>query len=149
MKPLLLALLVVLGAHKETKLCRQIEAALFIPHPFPATGTRAHGSFEVEAGIVGDRVTYATEFGLRVPAIVYHPLVGKAKRPALIVVNGHGGDKYSWYSVYTGILYARAGAVVLTYDPIGEGERNTQHKSGTRQHDHYVPPDENGRRMGG
>ncbi len=56
----------------------------------------------------------------------------------MIVVNGHGGDKYSWYSFYTGILYARAGAAVLTYDPIGEGERNDDHKSGTREHDKVV-----------
>jgi predicted esterase len=38
---------------------------------------------------------------------------------------------------------------VLTYDPIGEGERNSQHESGTRAHDKYVPPDENARWMGG
>jgi len=48
--------------------------------------------------------------------------------PGLIVVNGHGGDKYSWYAFYAGILYARAGTVVVTYDPIGEGERNAGRK---------------------
>jgi hypothetical protein len=64
-------------------------------------------------------------------------------------VNGHGGDKYSWYAFYAGILYAKAGATVLTYDPIGEGERNAQRKSGTRQHDRSVPPDEMARRMSG
>jgi dienelactone hydrolase len=47
------------------------------------------------------------------------------------------------------MLYAKAGAMVLTYDPIGEGERNAQRKSGTRQHDLKVAPDEMGRRMGG
>jgi hypothetical protein len=69
--------------------------------------------------------------------------------PGIVVVNGHGGDKYTWYAFYAGILYARAGAVVLTYDPIGEGERNSQRKDGTRQHDAYVDPPEMGRRMGG
>jgi dienelactone hydrolase len=69
--------------------------------------------------------------------------------PGLIVVNGHGGDKYSWYAFYAGILYARAGAAVLTYDPIGEGERNAQRKNGTRQHDRNLEPEEMGRRMGG
>ena len=69
--------------------------------------------------------------------------------PGLIVVNGHGGDKYTWYAFYAGILYARAGAVVLTYDPIGEGERNSERKSGTRQHDRKVDPPEMARRMGG
>jgi pimeloyl-ACP methyl ester carboxylesterase len=58
--------------------------------------------------------------------------------PALIVVPGHAGDKYSWYSFYTDILYAKAGAAVLTYDPVGEGERNSEHQSGTRAHDRVV-----------
>ena len=40
-------------------------------------------------------------------------------------------------------------AVVVTYDPIGEGERNSQRKSGTRQHDRDIEPPEMGRRMGG
>ena len=67
----------------------------------------------------------------------------------MVVVNGHGGDKYSWYALYTGILYARAGAVVVTYDPIGEGERNLERQDGSRQHDRTVDPPEMGRRMGG
>ncbi len=86
------------------------------------------------------------------PAIVYRPAqrpVGKM--PGLIVVNGHGGDKYSWYAFYAGILYARAGAIVLTYDPIGEGERNAERKKArrTRQHDRNLEPEDMGRRMGG
>src|SRR5438132_13256336 len=76
---------------------------------------------------------------MRIPAILYRPARAPAgKMPALVVVNGHGGDKYSWYSFYTGILYAKAGAVVLTYDPIGEGERNGERRSGTRAHDRVV-----------
>jgi hypothetical protein len=62
----------------------------------------------------------------------------RGRAPGIVVVNGHGGDKYSWYAFYTGILYARAGAVVVTYDPIGEGERNDDRKSGTREHDRAV-----------
>jgi dienelactone hydrolase len=69
-------------------------------------------------------------------------------------VNGHGGDKYTWYAFYSGILYARAGAVVLTFDPTGEGERNKDHKTGTRAHDRLEPVDapdhaELARRQGG
>jgi hypothetical protein len=69
--------------------------------------------------------------------------------PGIVVVNGHGGDKYSWYAFYTGLLYAQAGATVLTYDPIGEGERNLQRKDGSRQHDLNVDPPEMARRMSG
>jgi dienelactone hydrolase len=86
---------------------------------------------------------------MRVPAILYLPAQPQGKIPALFVVNGHGGDKYTWYAFYSGILYARAGAAVLTYDPIGEGERNRQHQSGTRAHDRKVDPPEVARRLGG
>ncbi|MGH9723267.1 MAG: alpha/beta hydrolase family protein [Bryobacteraceae bacterium] len=129
---------------------KRIQTTLRVPDPPPALEARVHGTFEPEPGVLAERVTYATEFGLRIPAIVYSPHPKPAsKLPALIVVNGHGGDKYSWYAFYSGVLYARAGAVVLTYDPAGEGERNPQRKSGTRAHDIVEPPEEMGRLLGG
>jgi dienelactone hydrolase len=100
--------------------------------------------------VTAERVTYGTQFGMRVPAILYLPRpLPRSKIPALVVVNGHGGDKYSWYAFYAGVLYARAGAAVLTYDPTGEGERNGERKSGTREHDVVEPPAELARRLGG
>jgi hypothetical protein len=44
---------------------------------------------------------------MRIPAIVY-PLERRtaARVPAMIVVNGHGGDKYTWYSFWCD-TYAR------------------------------------------
>ena len=94
-------------------------------------------------GVTAERVTYGTQFGMRVPAILYLPRpLPSSKIPAFIIVNGHGGDKYSWYAFYSGILYARAGAAVLTYDPTGEGERNGERKSGTREHDEVELPEE-------
>lgn len=132
------------------ELRRRIADTLFVPNPQPALSPVSYGSFEAAAGVVAERISYETEFGMRVPAILYRPANPVAgKSPAMIVVNGHGGDKYTWYSPYTGILYARAWAVVLTYDPIGEGERNSERKSVTRQHDIRVEPDEMGRRMAG
>jgi dienelactone hydrolase len=127
----------------------QMRAALFVPEKLPALAAEVHGRFHPEPGIVAERVTYSTLLGLRVPAILYMPERHKGKIPALIVVNGHGGDKYSWYAFTSGIIYARAGAAVLTYDPIGEGERNSARKSGTRAHDTKQDPPELGRRMGG
>jgi dienelactone hydrolase len=129
---------------------RRIMDTLFVPDPLPALAPAHYGYFEPLPGVVAERISYGTEFGMRIPAILYrpaHPSPGKS--PALIVVNGHGGDKYAWYSFYAGMLYAQAGAVVLTYDPIGEGERNHERKSVTRQHDIPVPPEEMGRRMAG
>jgi dienelactone hydrolase len=129
---------------------QQIRRALLVPETLPALEAEHYGQVDIAPGVTAERVSYATDYGLRVPAIVYRPTQKPAgKMPGLIVVNGHGGDKYSWYAFYAGILYARAGAAVLTYDPIGEGERNAQRKHGTRQHDGNVEPEEMGRRMGG
>jgi dienelactone hydrolase len=149
MRTLILTFLAATALSDPASLRTKIQETFHVPNPLPALDTEKHSSFEVEPGIVADRVTYNTQLNMRVPAIVYHPANVSIKRPAIIIVNGHGGDKYTWYAFYAGVLYARAGAVVLTYDPIGEGERHSGHKDGTRAHDKYVPPDENGRWMGG
>jgi dienelactone hydrolase len=127
----------------------RIEAALFAKGELPPLRAEWHGSFEPEPGIIAERISYGTQFGMRVPAILYRPNTSRGKAPGVIVVNGHGGDKYSWYAMYAGILYARAGAYVLTYDPTGEGERNSERKSGTRAHDAVEPIPELGQRIGG
>jgi len=128
----------------------QIEETFWVPRPLPKLDAVLRSRFNPAPGVVGERVLYATQFGMRIPAILYWPDPMPAGRlPGLIVVNGHGGDKYSWYSTYAGILYARGGAVVLTYDPVGEGERNKDRRSGARAHDVYVPPPEMARRLAG
>ena len=135
---------------QDNKLRAEIRSTLFVPDPLPPLEPAHYGQFEPAPGVVAERISYATAAGLRVPAIVYRPKQAPAARmPGIVVVNGHGGDKYTWYAFYAGILYAGAGAAVLTYDPIGEGERNAQRKSGTRQHDQYVDPPEMARRMSG
>lgn len=128
---------------------QQIREALYVPDPLPALAVETHGRFEPEAGIVAERVSYTTQHGMRVPAIVYRPARSTGKSPGLIIVNGHGGDKYSWYAFYSGVAYARAGAVVVTYDPAGEGERNPERKSGTRFHDRVEEPEAIARQLGG
>ncbi len=128
----------------------RIERTLHISEPLPKPHPKGYGQFSPAPGVVADRVAYSTDYSLRVPAIVYHPAGATiTKHPALVVVNGHGGDKSSWYAYWAGILYARAGAVVLTYDPIGEYERNAERQSATSQHDEYISPDDMARRMGG
>lgn len=130
---------------------QQMRRALYIPDPLPAVVPESYGSFTPTPGVVAERVSYKTEFGLRVPAIVYRPAKAPAgKMPAIVVVNGHGADKSSWYAYYTGVLYAQAGAVVLTYDPIGEGERNDDHKVLASEHDKLIAdPPSMPPRMGG
>jgi dienelactone hydrolase len=127
----------------------RIKATLLVPDPLPPLEPTTHGRFQPEPGVVAERVSYGTQFGLRVPAILYLPEQREGRIPALVVVNGHGGDKFSWYAFYAGILYARSGAAVLTFDPIGEGERNRLRRSGTRDHDRALEPEEMARRMGG
>ena len=139
------------AAHQDWPALRQqISTTLHIPEPLPNLEAKSYDHFSPSAGVTADRVSYATDYGLRLPAIVYHPAGATiAQHPALVVVNGHGGDKSSWYAYWAGILYARAGAVVLTYDPIGEYERNALRESNTLQHDEIVPPDDMALRMGG
>src|SRR2546430_2596597 len=126
-----------LTSTKVAELRTQICANFFMPDPLPPLDAKTHRRFSPAPGVIAEAVTYATEFGTRVTAIVYwpDPLPKKVKIPAFIVINGHGGDKYAWYSYYTGVTYARAGAAVLPYDQAGEGERSATRKSGTREHD--------------
>jgi dienelactone hydrolase len=116
----------------------EIQKALFVSAPLPRLSPQTFGRFYPAHGVVAERITYGTEYGMRIPAVLYTPKRHGRLMPALIVVPGHAGDKYSWYSFYTGILYAKAGAAVLTYDPVGEGERNSERQSGTRAHDRVV-----------
>lgn len=127
----------------------QAKTALFIPKTAPAVAAHDFGSFTPMPGVVAHRVTYGTQFGMRVPAIVYHPEHISGKLPAVIVVAGHGGSKSTWYEVYAGLLYAKAGAIVVTFDPIGEEERNADHLIDARAHDTVLPGLESPARMGG
>lgn len=129
---------------------QQIKTTLHIPDPLPNLASKPYDQFSPAPGITADRVSYATDYVLRVPAIVYHQSGASiVQHPALIVVNGHGGDKSAWYASWAGILYARAGAIVLTYDPIGEFERNGLRQSNTLQHDQFIPPEDMARRTAG
>ena len=129
---------------------KQVRETLHVSDPLPKLESKSYGSFTVAPDVAADRVSYATDYSLRVPAIVYHSAGATiTKHPGLVIVNGHGGDKSSWYAYWAGVLYARAGAVVLTYDPIGEYERNKERRSQTGQHDQIVPPDDMARRMAG
>lgn len=136
--------------HRQVKAWRQeIRKALYIPTPLPPLAVKNDGSFSPVPGVIAERVTYGTEYGMRVPAIVYRPAHVTGKAPGMVVVNGHGADKTSWYDFYTGILYAKAGAVVVTYDMIGEGERNDEHQNGADECERMVAVPGVPQRMGG
>lgn len=128
---------------------KQIKQALYIPDPLPVLAAESYGTFSPAEGVIAERVSYATCYGMRVPAIVYRPAAAKNHFPGIVIVNGHLGDKTSWYAFRSGILYARAGAVVLTYDPVGEDERNSTRQSETAAHDTVVDGAQMPARMGG
>lgn len=117
-----------------------IRKQLYIPATLPKLEAKTWSTFSPMPGVVADRVTYQTAAGMLVPAIVYRPEKWKGKLPGIVIVNGHGGDKFTWYAFYSGLLFARAGAMVVTYDPIGEGERNIDKKSQAGSHDKWVEP---------
>jgi dienelactone hydrolase len=123
--------------------------ALSIDSPLPPLATHTFASLPVNDAVRIEHVTFATQFGQRVPAIVYIPTHPHGKVPGIVVVNGHGGDKSSWYAVYTGLLYATAGAVVVTYDPAGEFERSVTRASETNEHDKLIPGLTHTERVGG
>lgn len=133
----------------------EIRKQLFLPQQMPALQAHVWSSFSPMPGVIADRVTYSTEYGMRVPAIVYRPdpkvHPWKGKLPGVVIVNGHGGDKFSWYAFYSGLLFARAGAVAVTYDPLGEGERNARRASreNPSPHDAVVDLPHWGQRLAG
>ena len=127
----------------------QATHALFLDTPLPPLTPKTFATFDATPNIRIEHITFATQYGMRVPAIVYIPTHLKQKAPAIVVVCGHGGDKSSWYAVYTGMLYATAGAIVVTYDPIGEFERATTRASEAGEHDKLIPGLTHTERVGG
>jgi dienelactone hydrolase len=117
----------------------RIRRTLFIPEQLPLLEARGYSQFTPMEGVVAERVSFATLYGMRIPGIVYRPSAVKGKVPGMVIVNGHSGDKSTWYAFYAGMLYAKAGCVVLTYDPLGEFERNEARRSDARLHDTELP----------
>jgi dienelactone hydrolase len=139
----------------------EIRHQLYVPDRLPTLSAKLWSTFSPTPGVLADRVTYETADGMIVPAIVYRPdpklIPRHARLPGIVIVNGHGSDKFGWYAFYSGMMFARAGAVVVTYDMIGEGERNARRASreNPSPHDKDVTPpapiahDDWGRRLAG
>jgi pimeloyl-ACP methyl ester carboxylesterase len=134
---------------REEQWRQQIRQQLFIPNPLPPLEAKIGSSFTPTEGVIADRVTYQTADGMLVPAIVYRPAHPHGKIPGIVVVNGHGGEKFSWYAFYSGMMFAKAGAMVVTYDPIGEGERNIDKRSRAGSHDKIVDAPNWGQHLAG
>lgn len=136
--------------HAQTDVYRQtiIPGALYLQPNLPVDA-HTYSMEPITKDIRIERVSFATQYGMRIPAIVYTSTHVTSRAPGILIVAGHGGDKTSWYEVYAGLLYASAGAVVVTYDPIGEDERNADRASETRAHDAPIPGLRHPERLGG
>ena len=88
-----------LTAEKQESLRAEIRENFFVPDPLPPLNSVTHRRFEPAPGVAAEAITYATQLGTRIPAILYMPKpipkTATGRIPAFIIVNGHGGDKYS------------------------------------------------------
>src|SRR5712664_2669130 len=63
----------------------RLKRTLFVPDPLPHLNPDLHGQFEPVPGVIAQRITYSTEFGMRIPAILYLPKpLPRQTIPALI-----------------------------------------------------------------
>ena len=96
-----------------------------------ALNAKVTGSTEME-GFRIEKVVYESQPGFYVTALLYVPMsqgsgnreqgTAGAKLPAIVMAPGHGaGGKAGDYAMAA--TFARNGFVVLSYDPIGQGER--------------------------
>ncbi len=101
-----------------------------LPEPRPRDVRRAgvvdRGEYVIE------KLVWETFPGTSVPAHVYRPAAPQGKLPAVLFVPGHWWAESKTlpdFQVFS-IALARLGFVVLSYDPIGQGERGVS----TRDH---------------
>ena len=84
---------------------RKSATSFTFPTTCPRSTPKVWSTFSPTPGVLADRVTYATADGMIVPAIVYRPdpkvAHWKGKLPGIVIVNGHGCDKFGWYAFYS------------------------------------------------
>lgn len=74
------------------------------------------------AGIRVQKIVFQSQPGFYVTALMYLPQAATGKLPAIVIAPGHGAPgKASDFS--TALAFASNGFAVLSYDPIGQGER--------------------------
>jgi dienelactone hydrolase len=125
---------------RATELRAKMAAALTLPVERIPMDAQTHKTTPGD-GYTIESVTYASEPGSRVTALLYLPQ-SAAPVPAVIVACGHGGSKSALYAQYAGQLYAKMGFACLAVDTIGEEERHGERRMGARGHDLYHLPKE-------
>jgi cephalosporin-C deacetylase-like acetyl esterase len=89
------------------------------PPPVRVTGRIEAEDYSIE------KLVYESLPGYYVPALLYRPRKAQGARPAVLSPCGHSaiGKAESAYQILH-VNLARRGYVVLTYDPVGQGERS-------------------------
>lgn len=108
-------------AQKRQVLVKQQILALVggLPDTSSPVQVQTFATFE-DKGFRIENIIYYSAPDYPVTANVYIP-DGSGPFPALVLAPGHGAGKSSQYS--WGANFARAGYIVLAYDPMGQGER--------------------------
>src|SRR3954452_4578775 len=77
-------------------------------------------------------VLYTARNGATISGHVWATKAGPAKRPGIVITNGsvQADEQLYWYAAQT---LAKAGYVVLTFDPQGQGQSDTQGESPDQQ----------------
>jgi dienelactone hydrolase len=129
------------GAKSSDEFCdwqkrtrNQLKRVLGIPESRPALNAKKRDELEHD-GIILEKWIFASEPGSIIPAILYRPKKVTLKMPAIVLTYGHGSGKAAWAYHYAAQVYAKLGIVVLAIDPLGEGERNSTGRLGSREHD--------------
>ncbi len=124
-------------AARSAHLREQMRGVLTLPDERVSLAPEIHRRITGE-GYRIESLTYASEPGSRVTALLYLPAERRGRVPAIVLACGHGGSKSCLYAQYAGQLYAKLGFALLAPDTIGEEERHVDRKMGARGHDLYL-----------
>lgn len=101
-----------------------LRKTLNIPETLPELQPQILRTFTPATGVCAQHIRYTTESGARVSAVLYLPENATGVLPGIVIVNDSGDSKSIWYDYYAGMLYARTGAAVLTYDSASVSPRS-------------------------
>jgi dienelactone hydrolase len=95
-----------------------------LPAPAGIPPVRSTGTIEAEDYVI-EKLVYESFPGYLVPALLYRPKTVRAPLPGVLSPCGHStnGKAAAAYQILH-INLAKRGFVVLTYDPVGQGERS-------------------------
>ena len=127
---------------RSENLRRDIRKVLTLPESRIPLNAETHRTTEGSDYSIHS-LSYASELGSRVTALLYLPKPTSGRVPGIIVACGHGGSKSCFYAQYAGQLYAKLGFACFIPDTIGEEEREASGRMGARGHDLYPLKDTN------